>query len=102
LRRDEIGEKMLSTEDLIQIPVETLTYRYKDGFIVDIVKSVMDGISDRWDIWLSHEDYGYKVNMFGIPMNTEPPASMQMVLEQIADNLKTEAYITDYRNAYME
>ena len=100
--RDDAGEKTISTKELKPIALETITYKYNDGFMVDIVKAVTDGIGDRWDIWLYHVDYGYKVYLFGIPMNTEPPASMQMVLEQIADNLKTETYIADYRKAYME
>ena len=89
-------------EDLKLEQIETQTYSYKEGFMIDIVKAVADGISDRWDVWLYHEDYGYKVYMFGIPMNTEPPATMQMVLEQIVDNLKTESFIRDYRKDCME
>ena len=100
--RDGAPEDAVSIKDLKREQLETLTYKYKDGFMIDIVKAVVDGIGDRWDVWLYHEDYGYKVYMFGIPMNTEPPATMQMVLEQIAENLMTESFITDYRKAYME
>ena len=100
--RDNIPGKSKSIKELKPEHLETLTYRYKDGFMIDIVKAVANGINDRWDVWLYHEDYGYKVYMFGIPMNTELPASMQMVLEQIADNLKTESFINDYRKDFME
>ena len=81
--------------------IETITYEYRDGFMVDIVKTVNDGIGDYWDIWLWHEDYGYKEYLFGIPMNTEIPASMEQVLEQITVNLDQEDYLVKYRDAFM-
>lgn len=97
----ELKEKAVSTDQLRQTHIETLTYRYKDGFMVDIVKPVKEGIGDLWDVWLYHEDYGYKEYLFGIPMNTDLPATLESVLEQIADNLETETYIEDYRAEFM-
>lgn len=85
-----------------QTDIETVTYEYKNGFMVDIVKTVNDGVGDYWDIWLWHEDYGYKEYLFGIPMNTEPPANISQVLDQITVNLENEDYLQAYRKQFME
>lgn len=82
--------------------IETETYSYRDGFMIDIVKVVNDGIGDLWEVWLYHIDCAYKTYLFSIPMNTDIPSTMQMVLEQIEENLKTEDYIREYRSSIME
>ena len=81
--------------------VTTETYAYADGFMIDIVRAVSDGVGDMWDVWLYHEDYAYKYYLFSIPMNTEIPATTEMVLEQIEENLKAEDYIDEYKNSFM-
>ena len=76
---------------------KTTSYRVSDysDYIVDIVE-----LSDEWEAWLYHKDYGVKMLMFGFAKKDQNnyPIPQEMFLELVDANVND--YIDDYEEEY--
>ena len=79
---------------------QTTSYKVSDysDYIVDIVE-----LSDEWEAWLYHKDYGVKMFMFGWLKHQEPfdgpkDWTHKMFLELVDANVND--YIDDYEDEH--
>lgn len=77
---------------MTKIERKTETYKYKDGFYIDVVF-----FPDVVEVWLYHKDVGVKIFMFGLGIDEKNNSAL---LELIKNNLIYQDYITDYKNSY--
>lgn len=77
---------------LAKTTISTTTYKYRDGFFVDVVKH-----DDMWETYVWHKDYGVKDFMFGLDENQVE--SMDDLLDIIMANVKE--YIFIYASQYI-
>lgn len=82
--------------DTLKITTQkTWTYKYSDGFMVDITKH--DNI---FEAWLYHKDYGIKELVFGVDVSDVP--TLEEFAEMVQGNLENENDIDGYIEDYMD